>query len=61
MVWWIRPSSRKAGQVLTTAVPANEAAARIIPDLLVCMMKIPPADDFGGKSDIPEKLMQTDC
>jgi hypothetical protein len=24
------------------------------------MMKIPPAGDFGGKSDIPEKLTQAD-
>ena len=54
----------KPGQLLDhTAVPApNEAAAaHYYPAIYwYAMMKIPPASDFGGKSDIPEKLTQTD-
>ena len=54
----------KPGQLLNhTAVPApNEAAAaHYYPAIYwYAMMKIPPAGDFGGKSDIPEKLTQTD-
>ncbi len=53
----------KPGQILNhTAVPApNEAAAHYYPAIYwYAMMKIPPAGDFGGKSDIPEKLTQTD-
>src|SRR4030081_1066310 len=54
----------KPGQLLNhTAVPAptETAAAHYYPAIYwYAMMKIPPADDFGGKSDIPEKLMQTD-
>src|SRR5258705_6857244 len=52
------------GQLLDhTAVPApNEAAAaHYYPAIYwYAMMKIPPAGDFGGKSDIPEKLTQND-
>src|SRR5215475_7209681 len=54
----------KPGQLLNhTAVPApNEtAAARYYPAIYwYAMMKIPPAGEFGGKSDIPAKLTQTD-
>src|SRR3982074_3604745 len=54
----------KPDQLLNhTAVPApNEAAAaHYYPAIYwYAMMKIPPAGDFGGKSDIPEKLTQTD-
>src|SRR3981189_2965149 len=54
----------KPGQLLDhTAVPApNEAAAaHYYPAIYwYAMMKIPPAGEFGGKSDIPEKLTQTD-
>src|SRR5690242_5564642 len=45
------------------AVPApNEAAAaHYYPALYwYTMMEIPPASEFGGKSDIPEKITQTD-
>src|SRR6478609_7514573 len=54
----------KPGQLLNhTAVPApNEAAAaHYYPAIYwYAMMKIPPAGEFGGKSDIPEKVTQTD-
>ena len=54
----------KPGQHLDhTAVPApNEAAAaHYYPAIYwYAMLKIPPAGDFGAKSDIPEKLTQTD-
>jgi len=54
----------KPGQLLDhTAVPApNEAAAaHYYPAIYwYAMLKIPPVGDFGGKSDIPEKLTQTD-
>src|SRR5436305_3202321 len=54
----------KPGQLLNqTAVPApNEAAAaHYYPAIYwYAMMKIPPAGEFGGKSDIPEKLTQND-
>jgi hypothetical protein len=54
----------KPGQRLDhTAVPApNEAAAaHYYPAIYwYAMMKIPPAGEFGGKSDIPEKLTQND-
>src|SRR5277367_3980136 len=54
----------KPGQLLNhSAVPApNEAAAaHYYPAIYwYAMMKIPPAGDFGGKSDIPEKLTQND-
>src|SRR6184192_3424321 len=54
----------KPGQILNhTAVPApNEAAAaHYYPAIYwYAMMKIPPAGDFGGKSDIPDRLTQAD-
>src|SRR6204780_1084904 len=54
----------KPGQLLNlTAVPApNEAsAAHYYPAIYwYSMMKIPPTSEFGGKSDIPDKLTQTD-
>jgi hypothetical protein len=54
----------KPGQLLNhTAVPAPDeaAAAHYYPAIYwYAMMKIPPASEFGGKSDIPEKLTQTD-
>src|SRR6478672_2794711 len=41
--------------------PSEAAAAKYYPAIYwYAMMKIPPACDFGGKSDIPEKLTQTD-
>src|SRR5712672_4460842 len=56
--------SAKPGQVLNhTAVPApsEAAAAHYYPAIYwYAMMKIPPTSEFGGKSDIPEKLTQTD-
>ena len=56
--------ARSRAQTLNlTAVPApNEAAAaHYYPAIYwYTMMKIPPASDFGGKSDIPEKLTQND-
>ena len=52
------------GQLLNhTAVPAPDeaAAAHYYPAIYwYAMMKIPPAGEFDGKSDIPEKLTQTD-
>src|SRR6202048_2067174 len=54
----------KPGQLLNhTAVPApNEAAAaHYYPAIYwYAMMKIPPASEFGGKGNIPEKLTQND-
>src|SRR5215469_5782010 len=54
----------KPGQLLNhTAVPApNEAeAAHYYPAIYwYAMMKIPPPGEFGGKSDIPDKLTQND-
>src|SRR4029077_6507256 len=54
----------RPGQLLNhTAVPApNEAAAaHYYPAIYwYAMMKIPPTSEFGGKSDIPEKLTQND-
>src|SRR6202051_2655590 len=54
----------KPGQLLLhTAVPApNEAAAAHYYPAISwsAMIKIPPASEFGGKSNIPEKLTQTD-
>src|ERR1700737_1715497 len=56
----------KPGQLLNlnhTAVPApNEAAAaHYYPAIYwYAMMKIPPVSEFGGKSNIPEKLTQND-
>ena len=54
----------KPGQLLDhTAVPAPDeaAAAHYYPAIdWYAMMKVPPTSDFGGKSDIPEKLTQTD-
>src|SRR6266550_4179375 len=56
--------SAKPGQVLNhTAVPApsEAAAAHYYPAIYwYAMMKIPPASEFGGKSNIPEKLTQND-
>ena len=46
-----------------TAVPAPSAAdaAKYYPAIhWYTMMKMPAADQFGGKSDIPEKVKQTD-
>ena len=46
-----------------TAVPAPDdaAAAQYYPAIYwFAMLKIPAADQFGGKSDIPDKLTQTD-
>src|SRR5246500_200707 len=54
----------KPGQLLnhTAVVAPNEAlAAHYYPAIYwYAMMKIPPVGDFGGKSDIPEKLTQAD-
>src|ERR1700737_4350142 len=54
----------KPGQLLnhTAVLAPNEAAAAYYSPAIYwyAMMKIPPAGDFGGKSDIPEKLTQTD-
>src|SRR5450756_2092596 len=54
----------KPGQLVNhTAVPAPDeaAAAHYYPAIYwYAMMEIPPASDFGGKRDIPEKLTQTD-
>jgi hypothetical protein len=54
----------KPGQLVNhIAVPApNEAAAaHYYPAIYwYAMMKIPPTSEFGGKSDIPEKLTQND-
>jgi hypothetical protein len=57
-------TNAKPGQQLNlTAVPApNEAAAaHYFPAIYwYAMMKIPPKSEFGGSSNIPEKLTQTD-
>ena len=43
------------------AAPNEAAAAHYYPAIYwYAMMKIPPASDFGGKSDIPDKLTQSD-
>ena len=65
MAWSIRRrSTRSRASILDlTAVPApNEAAAaQYYPAIYwYSMLKIPAAGQFGGKSDIPEKLTQTD-
>jgi hypothetical protein len=44
-----------------SAAPNAAAAAKIYPAIYwYSMLKIPAADQFGGKSDIPEKITQTD-
>src|ERR1700760_4147444 len=54
----------KPGQVLNhTAIPAPDdvTAAHYYPAIYwYAMMKIPPVGEFGGKSEIPEKLTQND-
>ena len=47
---------------LTAVIAPNEAAAaHYYPAIYwYAMMKIPPASEFGGKSNIPEKLTQND-
>jgi len=47
---------------LTAVIAPNEAAAaKYYPAIYwYAMMKIPPASEFGGKSNIPEKLTQSD-
>ena len=47
---------------LTAVIAPNEAAAaHYYPAIYwYAMMKIPPASDFGGKSEIPEKITQND-
>ncbi len=54
----------KPGQHLDHAAvpaPTPAAAAHYYPAIYwYAMMKIPPESEFGGKSDIPEKLTQTD-
>ena len=50
-------------QLNLTAVPAPNAAeaAKVYPAIYwYSMLKIPGADQFGGKSDIPDKVKQTD-
>ena len=50
-------------QLNLTAVPApnDAAAAQYYPAIYwYAMLKIPGADQFGGKGDIPEKVKQTD-
>jgi hypothetical protein len=50
-------------QLNLTAVPApnDAAAAQVYPAIYwYAMLKIPGADQFGGKGDIPEKVKQTD-
>ncbi len=50
-------------QLNLTAVPAPDAkaAAQYYPAIYwYSMLKIPDAGEFGGKSDIPEKVTQTD-
>jgi len=44
-----------------SAAPNEAAAAKIYPAIYwYSMLKMPAADQFGGKSDIPEKVKQTD-
>src|SRR6201987_2178575 len=54
----------KPGQVLNlSAIPAPDeaTAAHYYPAIYwYAMMKIPPVGEFGGKSEIPEKLTQND-
>src|ERR1700722_3042743 len=54
----------KPGQLLNhTAVlaPSEAAAAHYYPAIYwYAMLKVPPVSDFGGKTDIPDKLTQTD-
>ena len=54
----------KPGQTLNhtaVAAPSAAAAAHYYPAIYwYAMMKIPPASEFGGKSNIPEKMTQTD-
>ncbi len=55
--------AERGKQLNLTAVPAkNDAeAAKIYPAIYwYSMLKIPGADQFGGKSEIPAKLKQTD-
>ena len=52
------------GKLLNLAAviaPNEAAAAKYYPAIYwYAMMKIPPASEFGGKSNIPEKLTQSD-
>src|SRR4051812_18999226 len=52
------------GKTLTIAAkaaPDAASAAKVYPAIYwYSMLKIPGADQFGGKSDIPEKIKQTD-
>ena len=54
----------KPGQLVNhtaVAAPNEAAAAHYYPAIYwYAMMTIPPASDFGGKTDIPDKLTQTD-
>ncbi|MBI3374526.1 MAG: carboxypeptidase regulatory-like domain-containing protein [Betaproteobacteria bacterium] len=54
----------KPGQTLNHAAvpaPSAAAAAHYYPAIYwYAMMRIPPASEFGGKGNIPEKLTQTD-
>ncbi|MEA2902997.1 MAG: hypothetical protein QOI12_384 [Alphaproteobacteria bacterium] len=55
--------SEPGKQLNLTAVPApnEKEAAKVYPAAYwYSMLKIPAADQFGGKSDIPDKLKQTD-
>ncbi len=47
---------------LTAVIAPNDAAAAVYYPAIYwyAMMKIPPLSDFGGKSDIPEKITQND-
>ncbi|MDB5649323.1 MAG: hypothetical protein JWL62_843, partial [Hyphomicrobiales bacterium] len=51
----------KLVDLVATAAPDAASAAKIYPAIYwYSMLKIPPATEFGGKSDIPDKLTQTD-
>ncbi len=51
----------KQVNLTATAAPDDAAAAQYYPAIYwYSMLKIPGADQFGGKSDIPDKVKQTD-
>ncbi|MDB5651749.1 MAG: hypothetical protein JWL62_3269 [Hyphomicrobiales bacterium] len=50
----------KLVDLVSTPAPDAASAAKVYPAIYwYSMLKIPPATEFGGKSDIPDKLTQT--
>ena len=57
----VKSEPGKTLSLTAKAAPTEAAAAQYYPAIYwYSMMKIPGADQFGGKSDIPEKIKQSD-